>query len=127
MIFSSGIVVTVMKQIDSWESGMKTFFIVVVSFLFLVGLVQAGSDCFVVTEDALAADSQITWEIGNSLLKNQEMEKLTRLMLDGKIVVMKPGERIRMITPGKVLNEITRDNDEKKWFISIEVAKPCSK
>jgi hypothetical protein len=55
------------------------------------------------------------------------MEKLTRLMLDGKILVMKPGEKIRMITQGKALNEITRDNDEKKWFISIEVAKPCSK
>lgn len=75
MIFSSGIGVTVMKQIDSWESGMKRFLIVVMSFLILVGLVQAGSDCYVVTEDALAADSQITWEIGNSLLKNQEMEK----------------------------------------------------
>jgi hypothetical protein len=92
-----------------------------------VGLVQAGSDCYVVTEDALAADSEVSWEIANALLKNQEMEKLTRLMLDGKILVMKPGEKIRMITQGKALNEITRDNDEKKWFVSIEVTKPCSK
>ena len=106
---------------------MKKFIIVLFSLFFSVGLVQAGSDCYVVTEDALAADSEVSWEIANALLKNQEMEKLTRLMLDGKILVMKPGEKIRMITQGKALNEITRDNDEKKWFISIEVAKPCSK
>jgi hypothetical protein len=106
---------------------MKKFVIVVFSLCFSVGLVQAGSDCYVVTEDALAADSEVSWEIANALLKNQEMEKLTRLMLDGKILVMKPGEKIRMITQGKALNEITRDNDEKKWFVSIEVTKPCSK
>ncbi|MFH0960079.1 MAG: hypothetical protein V1897_15405 [Pseudomonadota bacterium] len=106
---------------------MKKFLIVTFSFLFSVSFVQAGSDCYVVTEDALAADSEVTWEVANAMLKNQEMEKLTRLMLDGRIIVIKPGEKLRIMTLGKALNEVTKENDEKKWFISIEVARPCSK
>ena len=105
---------------------MKQLFLSVLALLLVFVVTNAGAKCYVVTEDALAGDSETTWELANSMLKNQEMEKLTRLMLEGKLIVIKPGERVRMIAPVKGLYEIKTGNDEKKWFISVEVAKPCS-
>lgn len=105
---------------------MKTFLSIVICCFLAVSFVQAGAKCYVVTEDALAGDSEATWELANSMLKNQEMEKLTRLMLEGKLIVIKPGEKVQMIAPFKGLYEIKTSHDEKKWFISVEVAKPCS-
>ncbi len=93
----------------------------------LVGYVYAESDCYFVTEDALIADSQQTWEMANLMLRNQEMEKLTRLSLEEKIAVLKKGDKIHLISSGTMLNEIRTEKGQKRWFIAIEVTKPCQK
>jgi hypothetical protein len=106
---------------------MKNFITCIACCCLLVGWAYAESDCYVVTEDALIADSQQTWEMANFLLRNQEMEKLTKLSLEEKIAVLKKGEKIHLLSAGPILNEISTEKDQKRWFIAIEVAKPCPK
>ncbi|MFA6223111.1 MAG: hypothetical protein WC647_12430 [Desulfomonilaceae bacterium] len=106
---------------------MKNFITCIVCCCLLIGSAYAESDCYVVTEDALIADSQQTWEMANMMLRNQEMEKLTRLSLEEKIAVLKKGEKIHLLSAGPILNEIRTEKGQKRWFIAIEVAKPCPK
>jgi hypothetical protein len=109
------------------DMSMKNIITCIVCCCLLVGLAYAESDCYVVTEDALIADSQQTWEMANMMLRNQEMEKLTKLSLEEKIAVLKKGEKIHLLSAGPILNEISTEKDQKRWFIAIEVAKPCPK
>ncbi|MGO8878423.1 MAG: hypothetical protein ACLPVO_12930 [Desulfomonilaceae bacterium] len=106
---------------------MKNFVAYIICCYLLVGSVYAESDCYFVTEDALIADSQQTWEMANLMLRNQEMEKLTRLSLEGKIAVLSKGEKLLLLTSGTTLNEIRTEKDPQRWFIAIEVTKPCPK
>ena len=103
----------------------KKFVARIICYCLLIGSVYAESDCYVVTEDALIADSQQTWEMANLMLRNQEMEKLTRLSLEEKIAVLKKGEKIHLLSSGTALNEIRTEKGQKRWFIAIEVTKPC--
>ncbi len=104
---------------------MKRLLVSILILGFSTGLVYAESDCYIVKEDALIGNSQDTWNIANMMLKNQEMEKLTKLLLEGKIAVLKENEKVHMLNTGTTLHEIRRANEEKTWFISIEVVKPC--
>ncbi len=104
---------------------MKNFVAYIICCCLLIESVYAESDCYVVTEDALIADSLQTWEMANLMLRNQEMEKLTRLSLEEKIAVLKKGEKIHLLSSGTTLNEIRTKNGQKRWFIAIEVTKPC--
>ena len=106
---------------------MKTLIACLACCCLLIGSVYAESDCYVVTEDALIADSQRTWEMANLMLRNQEMEKLTRLSLEEKIAVLKKGEKIHLLSSGTTLNEIRAEKGKKRWYIAIEVTKPCQK
>lgn len=109
------------------DVSMKNFIACIVCCCLLSGVAYAESDCYIVTEDALIADSQQTWEMANMMLRNQEMEKLTRLSLEEKIAVLKKGDKIHLLSAGPILNEIRTEKDRKRWFIAIEVAKPCPK
>ena len=82
----------------------KNFIARIICYCLLIGSVYAESDCYVVTEDALIADSQQTWEMANLMLRNQEMEKLTRLSLEEKIAVLKKGEKIHLLSSGTALS-----------------------
>lgn len=105
----------------------KSFLVCIVCCCFFAGWAVAESNCYVVTEDALIADSQQTWEMANFMLKNQDMGKLTRLSLEEKIAVLKKGDKVHVISSGTMLNEIMTTKDDKRWFIAIEVTKPCPK
>jgi len=106
---------------------MKRLLISVLFLCLLVGGVNAESDCYIVTEDALIGDSQDTWGTANLMLKKQEMDKLTRLFLEEKIAVLKEGVKVHVINRGTTLYEFRQANEEKRWFIATEVVKPCPK
>jgi hypothetical protein len=106
---------------------MKRAIISVLSLFIFASVVCAENlNCKLVLRDMYAGDSQETQNLLVSMLKNSEIDGITKLLSSGAVTLFEAGDKIYR-TESSVwgYDKVTRHGETKTWLLSPQNSRPC--
>ena len=106
---------------------MNRAIISVLWFFVFGGVVCAENlSCRIVLRDMYAGDSQKTQNLLVPMLKNNELDGVTRLLSSGAVTLFEAGEKVyRIETSVWGYDKVTRPGETKTWLLSPRNSRPC--
>ncbi len=111
------------------ERTMKRAIVSVLSLFIFAGVVYAENlNCKVVLRDMYAGDSQKTQNLLVPMLKNNELDGVTKLLSSGAVTLFEAGEKVyRIETSVWGYDKVTRPGETKTWLLSPQNSRPCGR
>ncbi|MDA8405511.1 MAG: hypothetical protein M0T73_01450 [Deltaproteobacteria bacterium] len=83
-------------------------------------------NCRIVLRDMYAGDSQKTQNLLVPMLKNNELDGVTKLLSSGEVTLFEAGEKVfRIETSVWGYDKVTRPGETKTWLLSPRNSRPC--